>query len=367
MPTKSSQAKATTQKPPKYKEVSEDFYKLAELSIDGILIFDSTQKLCYRNNSSLKYLNLPSQALQLGSSLKDLRNTSNIFEQISNLAFLLKNSKKQSANISIISSGLAIRCIPIADSAFGKGCFEVIIFNASDIINNQRAASKAEKMNALLHFTNNIAHEINNPLAGINNALYLLKSGKLPQEKQSSLLEMVSTNIARISDIVNNLRKYSHQDAVSEECIDVVAAVQTITNKAFETIPHSQIELVYQLSEDKIEILGNPGEFRQMLSNIILNSMQAMTEGGRLEVKVDTIFDVEKRLARIQLTDNGCGMASEEIEYVFNPLYTQKKTWNSIGLGLPVSQRIAQYMHGDIQITSEKGKGTTVTVIIPTI
>ena len=124
-------------------------------------------------------------------------------------------------------------------------------------------------------------------------------------------------------------------------------------------------EVEFTPSDSKVEIFGALNEFRQLMYNIVLNAFQAMPKGGKLKTSVSTVIEAGKRLVKIEISDTGCGIAQEEIDYVFNPFYTRKRIWNSLGLGLSVAYRIAQYMHGDIDIKSEHNVGTTVTVTIP--
>ena len=353
-----------TQESPK--EASEFVEFVMKSSIDGILSFDSDLKLCFRNQASFDLLKLTAKDLPLGSSIKSLRKISDIFEKISDSIFQIKTQKVESVTIAV-SKGYILRCYPLKESWQGKEYYFALIIKDQKFIENQKKEIKAEKINALTHFTQNIAHEINNPLATINNSLYLLRTYKMPAKKHASLLNMISENINRIANLIDNLRKYSYQEAVSENCIDVSVAIQDIVGKAFCTIPHKDINLEYKLPDYKVEVFGDLGEFRQMLYNIVVNAIQAMPEGGKLTSIVDTFLDGEKRMARIRIIDTGYGMASEEIEYAFNPMYTQKRVWNSIGLGLSVSHRIASYMHGDIEITSKKDEGTAVTITIPAL
>ena len=151
----------------------------------------------------------------------------------------------------------------------------------------------------------------------------------------------------------------------SENYIDVSEIVSEVLEKTRSMSSSAVAEVEFTPSDSKVEIFGALNEFRQLMYNIVLNAFQAMPEGGKLRASVFTEIEAGKRLAKIVISDTGCGIAQEEIDYVFNPFYTRKRIWNSLGLGLSVAYRIAQCMHGDIDIKSEHNVGTTVTVIIP--
>lgn len=346
-------------------DVSENYQQLSDFSIDGVLVFDNNQQLCYYNKAAVNFIGLPKEKLIANPNLKDLRGLSNIFEEINSLIFQLKKKNNLTSVVREQNLLLGVRCFTINNTMFGGKCYEVIIYDATEILEAQKEASKAEKVNALTHFTNGVAHEINNPLAGISNALYLLKSGKLSPEKQASIIDKISENINRISSIIDSLRIYSHQEVASENYIDVSEIVSEVLEKTRSMSSSAVAEVEFTPSDSKVEIFGALNEFRQLMYNIVLNAFQAMPEGGKLRASVFTEIEAGKRLAKIVISDTGCGIAQEEIDYVFNPFYTRKRIWNSLGLGLSVAYRIAQCMHGDIDIKSEHNVGTTVTVIIP--
>lgn len=339
--------------------------QLSDFSIDGVIVFNEEQRLCYYNKAAVKFLNTTNEKLNACPNLKDLRKFHRIFEEISKLIFQLKKTKNATSVIKDQSSFFGIRCFEINSSMFGGKCYEAIIYDATELLEEQKEASKAEKINALTHFTNGIAHEINNPLAGISNALYLLKSGKLSSEKQIATLDKIGENINRITTIVDNLRLYARHESASESYINVSDAVLEVLDRTRSTSSSAVAEVEFTPSENKVEIFGPLNEFRQLMYNIVINAFQAMPNGGKLKATVSTVIDSGKRLAKITISDTGCGIAQEEIDYVFNPFYTRKRIWNSLGLGLSVAYRIAQCMHGDIDIKSEHNVGTTVTVIIP--
>lgn len=346
-------------------DVSENYQQLSDFSIDGVLVFDNNQQLCYYNKAAVNFIGLPKEKLIANPNLKDLRGLSNIFEEINSLIFQLKKKNNLTSVVREQNLLLGVRCFTINNTMFGGKCYEVIIYDATEILEAQKEASKAEKVNALTHFTNGVAHEINNPLAGISNALYLLKSGKLSSEKQIATLDKIGENINRITTIVDNLRLYARHESASESYINVSDAVLEVLDRTRNTSSSAVAEVEFTPSENKVEIFGPLNEFRQLMYNIVINAFQAMPNGGKLKATVSTVIDSGKRLAKITISDTGCGIAQEEIDYVFNPFYTRKRIWNSLGLGLSVAYRIAQCMHGDIDIKSEHNVGTTVTVIIP--
>ncbi len=346
-------------------DTSGNYQQLSDFSIDGVLVFDKDQQLCYYNKAAINFIGLPKEKLIANPNLKDLRGLSNIFEEINSLIFQLKKKNNLTSVVREQNLLLGVRCFTINNTMFGGKCYEAIIYDATELLEAQKEASKAEKINALTQFTNGVAHEINNPLAGISNALYLLKSGKLSLEKQASTLEKISENINRISTIINNLRIYSHQETASEDYINVSEIVAEVLERTRSMNSSAVADVEFIPSESKVEIFGALNEFRQLMYNIVLNAFQAMPKGGKLKATVSTAIDSGKRLAKITISDTGCGIAQEEIDYVFNPFYTRKRIWNSLGLGLSVAYRIAQYMHGDIDIKSEHNAGTTVTVTIP--
>lgn len=342
--------------------------QLTDFSIDGILVFNEELNLCYINQAIYRILKLEENSLTLGTNLRELNSRSIVFEHIRNLIFKLKNNEvKTSATVAAFNDFyLGIRGFLIKDSEFAPICFEIIVYDATDFLNSQKVISQAEKMDSLGHLTNGIAHEINNPLASISNAVYLLRSDKLEKEKQLSILGNLEKSINKIYKVIEDISFFSRQYIIEDRAVDLINIIQEDLSVIKSQHENSKITIKTHFPNEKVYVLGRGIQLRQMLFNILLNSYQAMEDKeGELSISLETECKEDKKIVKIAISDTGCGMAKEEIDHVFDPFYTNKRVWDGIGLGLTISYRIVQLLHGTIVFNSKPGKGTTVLITLP--
>ncbi len=232
------------------------------------------------------------------------------------------------------------------------------------IESKQQQLVQSEKLAAIGKVTAGIAHEINNPLNNINlTAEVLLEDmvGMSPEERQEFIKDiLVQTERAR--DIVHHLLQFSRMKKASlREKVDIAELLENtfsfLRNEL--KITHTKVKTSYQ--KGIAFVLGNPNQLQQVFVNIILNAIQAMGEGGSLEVSLET--DQKGKKAIITINDNGPGIPKEVLEHILEPFYTTKK--DGTGLGLSVSYGIIKDHRGDIRIDSNEGKGTKVIIELP--
>jgi signal transduction histidine kinase len=123
--------------------------------------------------------------------------------------------------------------------------------------------------------------------------------------------------------------------------------------------PQTDVEVVMDFPEDLPLLSVDPGQVKQVLSNLMLNACQAMPGGGRLTVAALG----EQGRVRVSISDTGCGMSREEMSRIFEPLYSTKA--RGIGLGLSVTKNLVAANDGEIEVCSEPGRGSTFTVVLP--
>lgn len=343
------------------------FNQLSDASIDGIMVFDSELKVCYFNKNIYEIIGNSDKPIILGMGFRELRNISKLFEHIGNIMFKVKQENKPVIPFSIIFGchNIVIRAFPIEDSPFGKRCYQLVIFNADELVQKQRILNEAERINSISILTNGLAHEINNPLAGVSNVLQLLKSGKISPEKQTAIIEKAEDNIKRISDIIDKLRLFSRFSRTNSANFNLNEAIETVIPSVLAQTQDSGVSLNTEYSERPIKINGYQSGFGLAMTNFLLNAYEATPQGGSIVIKTGIENILGKDTAVIRIIDTGCGMTDEELQQCFDPFYTSKKVWQGTGLGMAVSYRIIQTLRGTVKITSQKGSGTTVEIHIP--
>ncbi|HEU4339398.1 MAG TPA: HAMP domain-containing sensor histidine kinase [Planctomycetota bacterium] len=229
------------------------------------------------------------------------------------------------------------------------------------ITDTERKLFHAQRLSTTGTLAAGIAHEINNPLGGMMNAAEALRSGKLDAAKQSQYLELISDGLNRVKAIVQKIlhfRPQAYQPVPVSLRETVERAVSFLDHKA----SRRGVEIQNDVEADLEPVFGDALELQQAILNILMNAVDASESGkGKIRVSVRR----EGAHVYISIQDNGMGMSPEELDRCMDPFYTTKDAGEGSGLGLPVAASIVENHGGRLQVRSEKGKGTTVTLELP--
>ena len=219
------------------------------------------------------------------------------------------------------------------------------------------------KMSAIGRMAAGIAHEINNPLAGI--LLYssnMIK--KVPEEGPlKDGLDIIVHETIRCRGIIQELLDFSREREPKKTLAninDVIGKALNILENEFR-IDHITVET--DLSEEMVSSFLDENQMEQVFVNLLINAVEAMDEGGRIRIK--TRLGPERKCIKIECEDTGCGLPKEALDRIFEPFFSTKA--KGTGLGLAVSYGIVQNHMGDIRAYSKPGKGASFIVEIPLI
>ncbi len=221
---------------------------------------------------------------------------------------------------------------------------------------------QSEKLAAIGKVTAGIAHEINNPLNNISlTAETLLED--LPNLDCSERMEMVRDILIqsdRAREVVHHLLEFSraHKNSATV-MVDLVKLMTDSIALVRNQFRLGEITCNYQPPSEPVQIIGTPPQLQQVLVNIMLNAVQAMQPGGQLDIGITE----EDQDAVITITDTGAGIPSQLLPRIFDPFFTTKN--EGTGLGLSLSYSIVKDHHGDIEVESEEGHGTTFRIKLP--
>jgi len=230
---------------------------------------------------------------------------------------------------------------------------------------SQQQLIQAEKLASLGQMAACIAHEVNNPLAGILVYTQLLlrktKSDNIAREETLNYLSKIELETTRSGKLIRNLLEFSRQSTPTFSLVDV----NEITNQALELTIHSvrrqHIEVLKELSIPLPDIMADFNQLQQVFTNIILNAVQAMPKGGILTIRTSA----GDNGVTIVVEDTGCGISPENIPKLFIPFFTTKREVKGVGLGLAVTHGIIQRHKGKIEVQSKQGEGSIFTVFLP--
>ncbi len=233
-----------------------------------------------------------------------------------------------------------------------------------------RRLVQSEKMASLGKLSAVVAHEINNPLAGIltySKLLTRMTGNGLADgarlEEARKYLQIIEGESRRCGTIVKNLLTFARQAPLNPQHNDLNAVVERCLLLVGHQMELQSIDLDKDLAPALPPIYCDAGQVQQALLALLMNAVEAMPHGGRLSVR--TRFDAERRLGRIEVRDEGPGIPEDVLPRIFEPFFTTKEEGKGVGLGLAVAFGIIQQHGGNIEVASAPQKGTTFTVMLP--
>ncbi len=248
--------------------------------------------------------------------------------------------------------------------SLGEQC--ACALNKARLIETQRSQYnrlilQTEKLSALGRMAAGIAHEINNPLAGI--LLYssnMLKKA-LPDSPFRQGLEIIVRETTRCKGIIQELLEFSRHKPPKKcpsKINEIIEKALSILDNEF-MLRHIKVEK--RLAGDMENILLDGNQMEQVFINLLLNAAQAIDKNGH--ITIESRMDTCHRMEIVEITDDGCGIAPMDATRLFEPFYSNKST--GTGLGLAVSYGIVRNHNGQIKVASKLGGGTRFTIELP--
>jgi two-component system NtrC family sensor kinase len=224
---------------------------------------------------------------------------------------------------------------------------------------------RAEHLASLGKMAAGIAHEINNPLAGMQNCIRTLLKGTSEAGKRVQYLTMLKDGLDRIGRIVGHLGDFSRAPEPQFIWTDLDSVLgQTLTLLEHE-LTARQISPALPTGSRLPALRADPHQLEQVFLNILMNALEAMPSSGNLTITSGTKQREAGLFIEVRITDTGIGIPPEHLPRIFDPFFTTKEVGKGTGLGLSVSYGIVKAHGGFVDIESEVGKGTTITVALP--
>jgi len=229
---------------------------------------------------------------------------------------------------------------------------------------SQEQLIQAEKLTSLGQMAASIAHEINNPLAGVLVYTQLLSKkvagDTLKEEEALDYLSKMGSEVSRCSRIIRNLLDFARQTEPMLRLVDINQVIEQVLAMVGHQAQLQNVEVVKEFSPSLPKVTADFDQLQQVFTNLTLNAIQAMPDGGRLTLRSSAV-DGE---VRIDVQDTGCGISKESLGKLFTPFFTTKAKDKGVGLGLAVVHGIIERHKGRIKVQSEVGKGTTFSVYL---
>jgi signal transduction histidine kinase len=225
---------------------------------------------------------------------------------------------------------------------------------------------RQEKLAILGQLAGGVAHELRHPLGAIRNAAYFLNMAlEEPKPKVREILEILEKEVNTSERVISSLLDFARPKSPIRREVDVNDVIQATLSHT--TMPEN-VEVISQLDKSLPTVLADLDQLAQVFGNLILNAMQAMPEGGKLVIQTFKTSEVSEKLPKsewvaVSFADTGVGIPEENLEKIFEPLFTTKA--RGIGLGLALVKILVEGHGGTVEVQSEVRKGTTFTVRLP--
>ena len=239
-----------------------------------------------------------------------------------------------------------------------------ILRDISDRKRMQESLLQAEKLAATGRMAASIAHEINNPLEGLLNLIYLAKHSDNPSEIRA-LLTTAEGELERVAHIAKQTLGY-YRENVSAMRLSLAELVRDTLRIYEPRLRAARIEVICDLEATR-PIRVKRGELVQVISNIIANSMHAMPDGGRLTMRLWSETRDERTFALLEIKDTGCGIDAANLQHIFEAFFTTRGSIGT-GIGLWVARQFIESHGGTLDVrssTEPHRHGTTMTICLP--
>ena len=221
-----------------------------------------------------------------------------------------------------------------------------------------------------------VAHEIGNPIGIVIGYLELLKQEDITAAERDEYIQRTESEIERINTIIRQLLEISRPSSSDRTAVCVHQLINDTASVLRVQPLISKIEIALNLAAEDDTVLADSNQLRQVFLNLIINAADAISAeggnaGGKLEITttLETKTDPDSKnpatRLKIMFIDNGPGIAAEHLDNIFDPFFTTKDPGRGTGLGLSVSFMIVESLGGTMIVTSDIGRGTTMTLSLP--
>ena len=241
---------------------------------------------------------------------------------------------------------------------YSKNLEKTVTEQTKELLLSQERLARQEKLAVMGQLASGVGHELRNPLAVINNAVYMLRLGSTNQltEPPDDYLDIIDQEVASANKIITDLLTFARIKPANLISTDIHASLKELFKKF---VPPENVKVKIELPEDLPRIYVDDKQIDQVMANLIINAYQAIPDKGKLTITAM----VEKHMLRIDFTDTGVGIPPENLEKIFEPLFSTKI--KGIGLGLTISKMLAEANGGKIKVRSTLNKGTTFSLYLP--
>jgi signal transduction histidine kinase len=245
-----------------------------------------------------------------------------------------------------------------------------------DLTQSQQALSQSRRLEAIGRLAGGVAHDFNNLMTGIMGIAHEILEDMRPEHPHHEDVRQIVAAAQRAAQLTRQLLAFGRKQVSSPSLLDLNGILREML-RMFRRLLRENIELDVKFVEPLKSVRIDPGQFEQVMLNLILNARDAMPEGGRIQIRTANIAATDPLpgfqdrqpgpYVHVRVADSGGGMSGQVLERLFEPFFTTKELGKGSGMGLATAYGIIKQHGGDILASSEMGKGSVFNVYLPAV
>ncbi len=234
-----------------------------------------------------------------------------------------------------------------------------------DLMTAKAHLFQSAKLSAIGEFAAGIAHEIRNPLTTIIGDAQLLMTTMKPGQPEYASLEAIERSGLRASKVIGNLLSFSRQEEYELTPIDINSTIDSALSLIAYQVERSSISIIKDLAAHLPPVPASTHHLEEVWINLLINARDSIPAKQKGEIRIASGLDGSGKAVQVFISDTGIGIPKANLDKVFEPFFTTKDVKKGTGLGLYITYKTIDRHNGFIELESEEGKGTTVTVTLP--
>jgi|GEM_PF-1489479 len=219
----------------------------------------------------------------------------------------------------------------------------------------------ADRLRVVGEISSEVAHQIGTPLSAVRVRAQLLAQGEITEPRIPETARKIVDDVDRVSAIVRRLLDFARRPTGKRQSVDAATWADATLDILRPLASKQGVALALSVPADRVEVTIDAIEMQQAVTNLVMNALQSSRSGAKIEVRVEA----EPSALSIHVQDHGAGIAPDALGHVFEPYFTTKAVGEGTGLGLSVAHGIVREHGGTIDLESEIGVGTTVSIHLP--
>jgi signal transduction histidine kinase len=228
-----------------------------------------------------------------------------------------------------------------------------------ELQDNVEHVKRAARMSALGHMSAGLAHEIRNPLAGIDGAAAILREQPNGDKKRTEFLDIIQKEARRLDRLVTNFLGFARPRAPEMQSVQIGPLIQSVVDVIKQTTARHHIDFSVEISDNLPPLRCDAEQIKQVLLNLTLNSVQAMPLGGAISIA----SRLQNNQVMVRVCDTGPGIPPSDMDFIYDPFFTTKET--GTGLGLPTAYQIVEQHGGELRVEKSDSSGTCFVFTLP--